>query len=244
MIVYRHKRLDNGIVFYIGIGKRKERAFSKIGRNNYWKRIVDKYGYEVEIISKDLSREDAIELEIFLIKEYGRKDLNKGSLSNMTNGGEGCKERKMTDKCKEKLRLLNTGRKATKETRQKMSISQKGKNLGKKLSEEHKQKLSKAKKGKTPSLETRLKMGIKSKNKTELWKQSMKKAGINKRGVCFTDEHKKKLGLSKRKKIINIKTGFIYDSLTFAAIDLNITKGTLGKKMNGQLKNNTDLKYL
>jgi hypothetical protein len=244
MIVYRHIRLDRNIVFYIGIGKRKERAFSKKGRNEYWKRIVKKSDYTIEIIAEGLSYEEAIELEIFLISEYGRKDLGKGFLSNMTNGGEGCRERKMSEINKEKIRLANLGRKATEETKLKMSISQKGKNLGKKLSEEHKIKLSNIKKGKKPSQETRLKMGLKSKNKTEVWRKSMQEAGLKKRGIIFSEEHKKKLGISKMKKIINTKTGFIYDSLTQASIDLKTTKSTLGKKMNGQLNNDTYLKYL
>ena len=244
MIVYRHRRLDNNIVFYIGIGKRKDRAFSKAGRNNYWKRIVDSKGYEVEIIASGISFEEAIELEILLIKEYGRKDLKKGFLCNMTDGGDGCKGREMSDKNRRSLSIANTGRKASEETKLKISISLKGKTLGRKLTEEHKKKLSEKKLGRKLSEETKLKMGIKSKNKTEVWKKSMTLAGINKRGIVFSEEHKSKLGVSKRKKLINVKTGFIHDSLTLAAEFLGTTKGTLGKKMNGQIRNDTDLKYL
>lgn len=244
MIVYRHRRLDNNIVFYIGIGKRKDRAFSKAGRNDYWKRIVDNKGYEVEIIASGISFEDAVELEILLIKEYGRKDLKKGFLCNMTDGGDGCKGREMSDKNRHSLSIANTGRKASEETKLKMSISQKGKNLGKKLTEEHKRKLSEKKIGRKISNETKIKMSIKSKNKTDTWRESMALAGVNKRGIKFSEEHKSKLSLAKRKKLINTATGLIYDSLTLAAKDLKTTKSTLGKKMNGQLKNDTDLKYL
>jgi hypothetical protein len=89
--VYRHYKLDTNDVFYIGMGKENNfrRAFSKRYRNNYWLNTVSKYGYSVDIVSKNLSEEDAIELEIFLIKEYGRKDLGNGLLVNMTDGGEG-----------------------------------------------------------------------------------------------------------------------------------------------------------
>lgn len=244
MIVYRHRRLDNNIIFYIGIGKRKDRAFSKAGRNDYWKRIVDNKGYEVEIIASGISFEDAIELEILLIKEYGRKDLKKGFLCNMTDGGDGCKGREMSDKNRQSLSIANTGRKASEETKLKMSISQKGKNLGKKLTEEHKRKLSEKKIDRKISNETKIKMSIKSKNKTDTWRESMALAGVNKRGIKFSEEHKSKLSLAKRKKLINTATGLIYDSLTLAAKDLKTAKSTLGKKMNGQLKNDTDLKYL
>jgi len=88
MVVYRHRRLDTNDVFYIGIGDNK-RAHNKSARSVYWKNIVKKHGYSVEILATDLSREDACELEILLIQEYGRKDLGLGKLINMTNGGDG-----------------------------------------------------------------------------------------------------------------------------------------------------------
>ena len=44
----------------------------------------------VDIESNSVSpNEEAIELEILLIQEYGRRDLNLGLLVNHTNGGEG-----------------------------------------------------------------------------------------------------------------------------------------------------------
>lgn len=88
-IVYRHRRLDNGKVFYIGIGKNTKRSTSKFSRNPYWHSIVNKSGFKSEILYKDISWEDACELEEFLISLYGRKDLKRGYLANMTNGGEG-----------------------------------------------------------------------------------------------------------------------------------------------------------
>ena len=89
--VYRHLKLNTNEVFYIGMGKEANfrRSRSKRYRNNYWHNIVNKYGYSVEIIATNLSEEDAIELEMFLIKQYGRKDLKTGSLINLTDGGEG-----------------------------------------------------------------------------------------------------------------------------------------------------------
>ena len=88
-VVYRHRRLDNHEVFYVGIGKTEKRAYSKWNRNAHWKNITSKYGYNVELLAEDLSWEDACELECFLIGEYGRKDLGTGRLVNMTDGGEG-----------------------------------------------------------------------------------------------------------------------------------------------------------
>ena len=87
-VVYKHIRKDTNEVFYIGIGSIK-RAHSTKGRNQYWTNIVNKAGYEVIIISEGLSWEEACIEEIKLIKEYGRKDLNTGPLTNMTDGGDG-----------------------------------------------------------------------------------------------------------------------------------------------------------
>jgi hypothetical protein len=88
-IIYQHKRLDTLEVFYIGIGKKSNRAYSKQRRNKYWNSIVNKVGYQVEIIQEVDTWEEACKIEIELISKYGRKDNNTGSLVNMTDGGEG-----------------------------------------------------------------------------------------------------------------------------------------------------------
>lgn len=85
-VVYRHRRNDTGEIFYIGEGNIK-RPNRKKGRNQFWYNIVNKCGYTIEIVAKGLSKEDAWELEIFLISEYGRRDLGTGPLVNLTPGG-------------------------------------------------------------------------------------------------------------------------------------------------------------
>jgi len=87
--VYRHKRLDTNEVFYIGVGVVKRRAWSKNGRNKHWHNIVNKHGFTYEILAEGIIREEACELEEFLISEYGRRDLGTGILVNMTGGGDG-----------------------------------------------------------------------------------------------------------------------------------------------------------
>lgn len=87
--VYRHRRLDTFEIFYVGIGKTIKRAYTKTSRSNHWKSIVNKVGYQVEIIQTVNTWEDACELEMFLIKLYGRKDLQLGNLVNHTDGGDG-----------------------------------------------------------------------------------------------------------------------------------------------------------
>lgn len=139
-VIYRHLK-PNGEVFYIGIGK-KSRAYSKKDRNKHWHNIVNKYGYEVQILKEGLNWEEACELETLLINYYGRRDLGTGTLVNLTDGGDGA---------------VNL----SKESRKKTSDALKGKpshRKGKKLSEEHKAKLSKAHTGKKHSEETKAKM--------------------------------------------------------------------------------------
>ena len=91
--IYKHIRNDTNEVFYIGIGSDEDgkyiRANKKRGRNSYWINIVNKVGYSIQIIEDDVSWEMACEREKKWIKHYGRKQLNEGTLINMTDGGEG-----------------------------------------------------------------------------------------------------------------------------------------------------------
>ena len=124
-VVYRHRTLDTNEVFYVGIGSIK-RPYKKYGRNNFWKNIVNKHGYYVEIIQENLDWDSACELEEFLIKLYGRKDLGTGCLVNMTNGGDGLKNFKFDRKIVEKIRIKNIGRKHSYQQNMEKSIRQQG----------------------------------------------------------------------------------------------------------------------
>lgn len=93
--VYRHIRLDKNEPFYIGIGGETTspnphfRSTCKYSRNRHWTGIVKLYGFKVDIILDDLTWEEACLKEIEFIALYGRADLGKGPLVNMTDGGEG-----------------------------------------------------------------------------------------------------------------------------------------------------------
>jgi hypothetical protein len=93
--VYKHTRLDKNDIFYIGIGsddKNKfSRAYSKKGRSKFWKDLTKNINYNVEILYNNITWKEACKKEIELILQYGRKDLNTGTLCNLTNGGEGAK---------------------------------------------------------------------------------------------------------------------------------------------------------
>ena len=141
--IYKHIRKDTGDVFYIGIGKTKRRATDRNNRNDRWTKVVNKVGFEVEIINDGLSWEEACETEKKLIKEYGRADLGEGKLVNMTDGGDGINNYSHSDETR-KLMSQRAGR------------CMKGENnpqFGKPLTEEHKQKIRDSKSGKQQSEE-------------------------------------------------------------------------------------------
>ena len=180
--VYEHWRLDKDECFYVGKGK-KYRAFTDAYRNDHWHNIVNKLnrigsGWEVRMVSTGLTNQEAIKLEIERIAFW--KD--RVDLSNKTIGGEGVKGHKVSDA-----------------TRQKMSLSQKGK----KISEEHKEKL----RNRIVSKETREKQSAAKKgkrifstetlrkNSIDLWKnEEYREKQVLERKARFTEEYKKKLG--------------------------------------------------
>ena len=119
-VLYRHMK-PCGEVFYIGIGN-KYRPYSKDYRNTFWQKITNKYPeYEVQILKSNLTWEDACELEKILISWYGRRDLNKGTLCNMTDGGDGVNNKIWTKHSRKKASISATGKKMSKEAKEKMS---------------------------------------------------------------------------------------------------------------------------
>ena len=155
-IVYRHRLLDTFEVFYIGIGKTEKRAYSKKNRNKWWKNIILKTEYSVEIIIEDISWKEAQEVEVLLISEYGRRDLGLGNLVNLTNGGEGTQGIIVSDKTKQNMSISATGRKHSEESKEKNRIASSNvseetklkrylKNKGKKRTFEQAKRISDAK---------------------------------------------------------------------------------------------------
>ena len=159
--LYRHIRLDKNEPFYIGIGsdKRYYRAFMKIKRNNIWYKITNKTDFKVEIVLDNLTWDEVCEKEKEFIAIYGRKDLGKGTLCNLTDGGEGAIGRKYitSEETKLKLSKAHKGKKASEETRQKL----REKFANRIFSESHIERLKKGwqnRKVKSPNEETRRKI--------------------------------------------------------------------------------------
>lgn len=147
--VYFHVNPVKREIFYVGIGIER-RPYSDRNRNKYWHNIVNKYGYNVVIIEKGLTLQEAFKRERFYIKLIGRKDLKLGTLVNMTNGGEGSDGYKHNEEAVIKMKKARANFKHTEETKAKLKKSCKGKNTwmtGRKLSEETKEKMRIAKLG-------------------------------------------------------------------------------------------------
>jgi predicted phage tail protein len=189
-IVYEHIRNDTNEVFYVGIGVDKGRAFIKKGRTKFWKNIVNKVGYSVNIIHKDIEHKEAKKIEKYLIKKYGRKDLGLGNLVNMTDGGDGTLGLIVSEERRQKFIEINKGKTHflgkthSEEIRQKLSERNKGNTnmLGKTQSEEARQKMSKAHKGKPKS------------------EEHIKKVSEANKGKPKSEEHKQRIGEGARRR--------------------------------------------
>ena len=136
--LYRHIRLDTNMPFYIGIGKRLERAFDTLKRSNHWNSIVSKTEYRVDILFDDLDYEEAKEKEMEFISIYGRSDLGKGTLCNKTDGGEGTIGRVVNEEERKGRSITAKKALSDKAVRKKMSDSGKKKIF----SESHKKNIS------------------------------------------------------------------------------------------------------
>lgn len=90
------------------------------------------------------TEQEAIDLEISLIKFYGRQDLKTGTLFNLTNGGEGTSGLRHSEQTKLKMSASHSGKSLSEEHKKSLSNVK----MGKELSSFHCEKISKGKRGK------------------------------------------------------------------------------------------------
>ena len=121
--VYMYRRSDTNDVFYIGKGK-GYRAEMINGHNDHCIKIANKYGFSIDYVKKDISEQEAFDLERELIHKYvndygysieieGMRDRsNPHNLCNHTMGGEGNAGFKWDDEHKELFRQQTTARNA------------------------------------------------------------------------------------------------------------------------------------
>lgn len=245
--VYRHTS-PNGKC-YIGITmqqdpRRRWEKGKRYNHNEYFWRAIQKYGWDNikhEILYENLTKEEACQIEIELIKKY--MDLNLSY--NLSTGGEhpgaGIHHKRRggwhhSEETKRKISEANklierkkTGPRSD-EVKEKISKANKGKwgwNKGLHWSDEVKEKISKSNKGKQVSGETR-----KKQSQARLGKSPWNK------GLKTTEETRKKQSESKKEfyknnKVIWINNGIKNTRIREDLIDDYLKDGW----QRGRLKN-------
>jgi len=155
-------RLD-GTPYYVGKGQGRRGFIS--GSHRLRRPISD----DQIIVQEYECEEDSLFAECVLIAFYGRKDLGTGCLRNMTNGGEGVSGRIIPEWLRLRLIEVNTGRKASEETRHILRQS----HLGQKVSPEARVKMSIARKGRSLSPEHCKKLSFYARNRSEEHKRRL-----------------------------------------------------------------------
>ena len=168
--------------FYVGAGKHN-RCYHHIwdslkGKQSFKchkiRKIINETGKEPIIIKYEehLTFKEARYLEIKMIKIIGRFDLNKGPLTNKTDGGEGSYNIVVSKQTRTKISKANKGKKkpdgfgkivgksnssriVLNKTRKKISVSLKGR----KLTLEHRRNITNSLTGKKHSNKTKIKIG-------------------------------------------------------------------------------------
>ena len=247
--VYRHIRTDKNEPFYIGIGSdanyNRAHQNSKNKRSDLWHRVSSK-GYEVEILMDDLTWEQACEKEKEFISMYGRINKGTGTLSNLTDGGDGSLGAVISPENLLRLKEKMTGSgnhmfgvkhsaEIIEQIRQK-KIGQTAWNKGVPMLESQKNILSKVKKGcktwnkgipRTDEEKIKISLSHLAKNKTP-WNKGKK--GVN--------------GYGKAKTVLNLENGVFYQSAKEAAFAHNKNYSTLKDKLNCKNKNNIQFIYI
>ena len=216
-VVYRHCT-PCGRIFYIGMGS-EDRAYSRHSRNIFWKRIKRKYGgFNVDILARDLSIEQAYELEELLISEYGRRDNGTGILCNLDDGGAGVKGQIIKEKQKKKTSKRFSKKVINTETKE---ILDSATQLLKKY-----KIYSNSLRKKSPSSD---------------W-MYLEDYNYGKAETFEWENRYSKITNKNYNPIINVKTKKIYD--TIQEIDAGVCYKYLCQQLKGSKKNFTDYMYL
>lgn len=208
--IYKHTFPNNKV--YIGITQQEpEKRWKKgLGYDSHqilMKRAIKKYGWnniKHEILFKNLSKNDACKKEIELITLYDSTNKQKGY--NVSQGGEGTIGVKPTEESKQKNRIAHLGKKASLETRKKISKSNKGKHSGKRT-EEQKLKISKK---------------TKEAMNNPLLKEKLKQLAKNRK--------------NNTKKVCCIEINKIYNTIKEASQDTKINNWSIGQVCLGKRK--------
>lgn len=146
---YRYNDPKTDIPVYIGKGKNK-RAWTHFKKKSRLGSMLSKRlseGYVIQpVIAYHKDELTALAMERFWIAVYGREDLGRGTLFNLTDGGESGSGYVPTEKDRENLRIKNTGkkhpRKPFSEEEKRIHRINSDKRFGTKATEETKRKMS------------------------------------------------------------------------------------------------------
>lgn len=219
--LYRHIRPDKDQPFYIGIGE-KYRATNFInGRNKYWRNIfeLNLRTIEVDVIEEELAWKQACEKEIWWISFYGRADLKKGPLCNLTDGGEGGFGRKNTpEQIAAKSKIMK----------------EKGDRIRACRTPEGVERIRQSSLRRIRTEEEKIKIGNAIRGKKKTITDKFKKYMISQqRGGSHTAI-----------KVINTETKIVYNCIMDAADSIDTKGKYLARKLKGERKNDTPFIYL
>jgi group I intron endonuclease len=214
-------------------------------RNSFLKYGFDNHKFEIlcECEVSELNDKERYYQDLY--NATSKNGLNCSLTTSSDRNGKASQETRL------KMSITRTGMKQSKETCLKKSNRMKGKNnpmfgrngdknsfYGKTHSKETLDKISRIHlnnqycKGRKVSNETKKKMSFSSLGNTRC------------KDRILSEITKNKISNSLKRKVINVETGEIYTSATELAEMLNISKWTIQKRLNGQMKNNTNFKYL
>lgn len=219
--VYEHRRKDTGAVFYVGKGcGQRAKNFSR--RNQYWKRVAAKAGgVEVNFVAKEIDQELSFLVEreyIDLLKRFG------ASLTNLTDGGEGCAGAVFTEEHKRKIAAAKIGKPRPAEVTAKMRASKTGKNTG----------VDNPFFGRHHSEETKAKLRITSGSRTHT--EDAKRRIKESLKVTWAT-------MQRTRPVHCISNGIIYFSINEAARQLGLQRRCITMVCNGEMHHTAGLKF-
>lgn len=218
MIVYVHRNKKTKEIFYVGIGVNEQRAkrFKSKQRNQYWHNYVKHHGEPiVEIVARFETREQAVELEMALIKKYGRRIDGTGNLVNITLGGDG--GALGVKQSKEVIQKRTGGLKGMKHTEQSKANMKAAQNRPEVKAKHERYKNDPA------------------------WREMQRNLKLGKK---LPLEQRQKIGNSLKKIVLNTQTGIYYFGIKDAADSIGMNKGTLRTMMSGHRTNKTPFIYV
>ena len=244
--VYKHVSPDGKV--YIGITSgRPETRWKRNGNgyknNKHLYSAIQLYGWDAfdhVVIAEGLTKEEACDMEQSLISSYNSTDPNHGY--NFTIGGNvGSLGYRHSDEAK--IRISQSARNISDETRRKKSESHKGRVV----SEETRRKLSESKMGtknpqfgKHPSEETRRKLSEASKNRSEETRRKVSEALSGENHPMYGKHHsaesRAKMSKAHANRVLCVETGIVYDSLSDAGNSVGKTFGAIAHACRGRCK--------